>query len=175
MTVVACKITEAEIVISADSQTTWGGNKLPTYQKNNSNIKVDGKLFEINGVIIGCAGSCAHVGMLHMFCRKQLPVEMVKDRIFDWLSEFKEWCNKEAQVKYEDLCIGGIIVKDGKAFWFTDYMEVNEITDYFAYGSGMFLALGAMELGASSEKAVEVAIKYDLYCGGDVITKRVNK
>lgn len=55
----------------------------------------------------------------------------------------------------------------------SDSFDVNEVTDHFAYGSGMFLALGAMELGATPERAVEVAIKYDLYCGGKV-TKIVN-
>lgn len=168
MTVVACKITQSSIEIAADSQTTWGDQKMPNYHKSQPNVNVNGKLFQINDTVVGCAGQSAHIGMLQMYVRKQLPIEMIKDRVFDWLVEFKQWCNKEAQVKYEDLSIGGIIVKDKKVFWFTDYLEVNEVTDHFAYGSGMFLALGAMELGATPERAVEVAIKYDLYCGGKV-------
>ncbi len=41
-------------------------------------------------------------------------------------------------------------------------------TDFYAIGSGFEIALGAMEMGASAKKAVEIAIKYDGCCGGKV-------
>lgn len=175
MTVIACKVTESKIEIASDTQTTWGHHKMPSYAKSHSNVNVDGKLFEVNDAVIGCAGQCSHIGMFQIFCRKQFPMEMTKDRIFEWISEFKVWSNKEGQVKFEDLSIGGIIVKDKKAFWFDCDLEVQEITEHFAYGSGMFLALGALELGATAIKAVEVAIKYDLYCGGKVTSITIDK
>lgn len=173
MTVVACKVTETNIQIASDSQTTWGDNKMPTHYPDQRNIKTEGKLFTINtDTVIGCAGRCSHITLLQMYCRGHLPVEMTNDRIFDWFADFKKWANVEAQVKYEDLSIHGIIVKDKKAFTFYDDLEVREITDFSAVGSGMFLAIGVLDLGADVEAAVNVAIKYDLYCGGkaNVIT-----
>lgn len=40
--------------------------------------------------------------------------------------------------------------------------------DYFALGSGEAAALGAMEMGASAERAVAVAIKIDKGSGGPI-------
>ena len=39
---------------------------------------------------------------------------------------------------------------------------------FYAIGSGKFLAMGAMEMGATAEEAVAVAIKYDTGCGGEI-------
>ena len=39
---------------------------------------------------------------------------------------------------------------------------------FYVIGCGRELALGALELGATSEKAVEAAIKYNNYCGGHI-------
>lgn len=39
--------------------------------------------------------------------------------------------------------------------------------EFTAIGSGASLAIGALEAGADVEKALEVAIKYDTYSGGD--------
>ena len=51
-------------------------------------------------------------------------------------------------VKFED-CAYPIVVKD----------------EFWAAGSGGDLALGAMAMGATAEEAVEVASKYNIYCG----------
>lgn len=39
---------------------------------------------------------------------------------------------------------------------------------FYAIGSGWQLALGAMEMGATAEQAVEVAIRHDEGCGGQI-------
>lgn len=41
-------------------------------------------------------------------------------------------------------------------------------TPYYAIGSGMDFAYGAMDYGASAVEAVKVAIKRNAYCGGEV-------
>ena len=38
-----------------------------------------------------------------------------------------------------------------------------------AIGSGAEFAIGAMRMGASAIQAVEVAIEFDIYCGGEVV------
>lgn len=42
----------------------------------------------------------------------------------------------------------------------------------YAMGSGESLALGAMAAGASAEQAVEIAMRYDIYSGGEIRTVR---
>lgn len=44
---------------------------------------------------------------------------------------------------------------------------------FFAIGSGWQLALGAMQMGATAEQAVEVAIMHDENCGGQIDVIRV--
>lgn len=41
-------------------------------------------------------------------------------------------------------------------------------THRFADGSGRDFAYGAMEMGADAVEAVEIACKYDIYCGGGI-------
>lgn len=41
-------------------------------------------------------------------------------------------------------------------------------TDFAAFGSGRRIALGALAMGGSAIEAVEIAIKYDTYSGGDI-------
>ena len=43
-----------------------------------------------------------------------------------------------------------------------------ELSKFMALGSGMHIAIGAMEMGASAEEAVEAACKYDSKTGGPV-------
>lgn len=44
---------------------------------------------------------------------------------------------------------------------------------FWAVGCGTELAIGAMEMGATAAQAVAVAIKYNVHCGGKIITRRL--
>ncbi len=46
---------------------------------------------------------------------------------------------------------------------------------FWAVGCGTELAVGAMEMGATAAQAVAVAIKYNCYCGGKIVTRRLRK
>lgn len=168
MTCIAVKIKEKHIEIAGDSQATWGRNKYPNPSYADKTLKAEGKIFQTNGMTIGCAGSVAHIGLLQIYCKTHKPKEMDRDSIIDWFIEFRDWVNIRAKIPATDISIHAILINDGRAFAFYDFMEVSEIKDFEAVGSGMFLAIGAMELGADVEKAIEVAIKYDLFCGGDI-------
>ena len=65
-----------------------------------------------------------------------------------------------------------LIVFDGKIFeiWEGDVMQR---FNFWASGSGMFLALSAMHFGKDTISAVEVEKKYDLFCGGETINFKV--
>lgn len=62
------------------------------------------------------------------------------------------------------LSEGGLYLIDHDLVW------VKVDSEFYAIGSGAQYALGAMEMGASTEKAVQVAIKYDNYTGGLITT-----
>lgn len=141
---------------------------MPMPDYNDKTLKSYGKIFQVNGMTFGCAGSLAHIGLLQIFCKTTKPKELERDFILEWLIAFKQYALDKAKIGFNDISIHGVIASKGKAFAFYDFMEVNQITDFAAVGSGMFLALGAMESGASADEAVNVAIKYDLYCGGQV-------
>lgn len=168
MTCIAVKIKGKTIEIAGDTQTTWGRNKYPKQNYADKQLKADGKIFQVNGMTIGCAGSVADIGLLQIFCKTHKPKEMTRDEILNWFIEFKEWALDKAKVPFNEINIHGIIISSGLAFSFYDFMEVSPVLNFEAVGSGMFLAIGAMEIGATAEQAVKVAIKYDLYCGGEV-------
>ncbi len=168
MTCIAVKIKGKKIEIAGDTQVSWGRNKLPINNNTDQHINAAGKIFQVNGMTIGCAGNLSHIGLLAIYCKTHKPKEMVKDAIIDWFIEFKEWALMKAKINFTDISCQGIIINDKKAFCFYDFMDAVEVKTFDAVGSGMWLAIGAMELGGSVKDAVKVAIKYDLYCGGDI-------
>lgn len=168
MTCIAVRINKKQIEIAGDTQTTWGWNKLSKIENNDSSLKSTGKIFQVNGMTLGCAGSVAHIGLPQIFCKTSKPKEMERDAILDWLIAFKEFALAKAKINFNDISIHGIIATKGKVFSFYDFMDVKPVADFFSVGSGMFLALGAMDTGATASQAVKVAIKYDLFCGGQV-------
>lgn len=169
MSIVALRIEKGGVIqMAGDTQTTWGHNKIPKVEHNDNSLKSSGKIFQVNGMTFGCAGNVAHIGMLQIFCKTTKPKEMTRDAILEWLVAYKQYVCDKAKVSFNDVSVHGIIASKGKAFVFYDFMNVEPVNRFAAVGSGMFLAMGAMECGASVTEAVKVAIKYDLYCGGSV-------
>lgn len=167
MTVIAVKINKDKIVIAGDSQTTWGNHKYPKHPSTDKELKSMGKIFQTNNMTFGCAGSVAHIGLLQMYAKTHKPKAMEHDFILEWFIEFKEFALKKASIAFNDIKLFGIIISENKVFSFYDFMEIREVLNFEAIGSGQWLAIGAMEIGASAKEAVRVAIKYDLYCGGE--------
>lgn len=168
MSIITVRKTEKGFDIVCDQQSTWGSKKFPKKENTDPGIKVSGKIFETNQMTLGCAGDVAHIGMLQIFCKSHSPKYMTSEDVLEWLMEFKDWCNKKTGILQKDIVIHGIVIKEGKCFTFYDFMDSNEVVNFDAVGSGMWVAIGAMELGATAEQAVSVAIKYDLYCGGNI-------
>lgn len=169
MTIIAARVKKGSIELAGDMQTTWGDfMKYPKKTVGDNSIKEFGKIFQVNGFTLGCAGSGSNIGLLQIFMKTHQPKEMSRDSILDWFIEFKEWAHAKAKIGFNDIAIHGIIINQGKAFTFFDFLEVYPILKFDAVGSGMNLAIGAMEVGASVEDAVKVAIKYDPFCSGKV-------
>lgn len=172
MSIVAVRKYPKTIEFASDTQTTWGHNKEGMKKEyNDKQISSYGKVFQVNDMTLGCAGSVTDISLLQIFSKTHKPKVADRDSILEWLIEFKEWAVKKGADK--DIRIHAIMVYEGKIFSFYDFLLVEEIEEFWAVGSGMFLAVGAMEIGATAESAVKVASKYDLYCGGKVRKLRI--
>lgn len=175
MTCIAVKIEPKKITIAGDTQTTWGRNKFPKKDYIDNQLKADGKIFQTNGMTLGCAGSSAQIGLFQIFCKTHKPKEMEKDPIMEWFMEFREWINSKAKVGFTELSLHAILISNNKVFCVFDFMDIWEVKSFDAVGSGMWLAIGAMDNGVDAEKAIETAIKYDLYCGGKITKIEIKK
>lgn len=128
--------------LAADKQGTSGGNK--TTVSKIASVK-DGKmLYAVAFVGLHTAG----LRMLEWFAEgaedEEFP-NIVDDG--DTLTSLIV-ASKKGLVVYEQ-CPTPIVFKDKLQAW----------------GSGASVALGAMAMGADARKAVEIACKYDIYCG----------
>lgn len=118
------------------------------------------KVFSIHGWLLGGCGNSSHL-----------------DEFYDW---FRANC-KDGKLREPPKCLkvaanshGGwtvmaVNIKDGVVYQFADGLYPFKMEGkFFACGSGMGIALGAMAMGASAEKAVEVAMRFDIYTGGKI-------
>lgn len=147
-------------VLASDGQVSWGD------RIDNYNLK---KVRKINGCLVGGAGRLASVL-----------------QFFDW---FQEWSDAQQVqgdaphvkvfvpegINDEDF-IGLVIFADEIAFMYEGGKKSYqlELNGYFAIGSGSDYALAAMDSGASAEEAVAVAIKRDVYTGGEIFTEELD-
>lgn len=177
MSVIAVKVNKDNILIAGDSQTSWGAHKFNKKDTSDRHVIANSKIWKVNGMVIGCAGSVAHIGILQMFCKTCKPKEMNRDSIIQWIADFKQYAVDLTKEGFNDISVHGIVIADDKAFVFYDFMDAYEIKegDFAAVGSGMWLAMGAMSVGADVIKAVETAIKYDMHCGGEITNYKIYK
>ena len=62
----------------------------------------------------------------------------------------------------------GVVFHGNHILEFNQYGSITLKAPYYATGSGGEFARGAMEAGASAQRALEVAMKLDIYTGGDI-------
>ena len=88
------------------------------------------------------------------------------------IERFRRWVNAGMRGDAPDMADGsrGIIIEaDGRAREFEGVGELlTAIAPFYAWGSGMGPALGALYMGATAERAVEVAMLVDINSGGPV-------
>lgn len=71
----------------------------------------------------------------------------------------------------EPASAGALVVRpDGRVEEHTHLAVLPFEGPYFAIGCGADFALAAMEMGADAHRAVEVACKLDIHCGGGIDT-----
>lgn len=109
------------------------------------------KIFQIDGKLIGIAGTMTHALKFVEWVTHGTPMNFVYD---------KEACSFDA------------LVMDGGFLIHYDNELAPIVVDepYYAIGSGAEYALGAMDAGASPQRAVELAILRDECSGPPVVT-----
>lgn len=165
MSVVAVKIYDKEIIMSADSIIVHGeADKTPVGR---------GKIFEVNGMLIGTSGF-AHEGIhMALFAENHTPLTMNDRELTKWMYEFSEWKAKEfgTDKKLENQYI---IAYKGKVFY-CNGAYIGEVKDFFAIGAGQNYATAALYLGHSPAEAVKVACALSCYVDEPIITKSIPK
>lgn len=151
MSVVAAKVYDDRIVMSADSILTNGYEKEP----NINFAKID----EINGIVLGGVGYGDEQSLMWLYMENHQPVEPTEREILNFIIEFSKWKTNlvgEGCLKNEFL-----IAYKGHLFHICKFM-VREIKDYIAIGAGAPYATAALYLGHDTIEAVKTAC--DICC-----------
>lgn len=161
MTVIAARRTEKSITFAADSMITDG-----LVRSIDADI-VHSKLFEQNGMVIGCTGTCYESTLMELFSRNHKPVDSSRLSVIDFLIEFREWVRqKESGYKPNNMFL---ISYDKKLFCVCGGIEVYEVKHFESIGAGKDFAKAALYLGHTPREAVEVACKLSVYCGEPIV------
>lgn len=161
MSVGVLKIERDKIVLAADNQVTYGNMyKVSSGGLNNQPVKI----MQNENVAFATAGT-PDIGILFfVYSKNHKLVHNDVDGIISYMVDFDKWLKEhDSSLKQSNSFL---LVADKKCYEI-DGFAVRQISDYCTIGSGTFLALGALYMGADASKAVEVAKLYDLFCGGE--------
>lgn len=145
-------------VMGVDTQISHGGCKCGVVQK--SFHVVDSKTGD--QFLLGVAGGAANM----VLCQRYI-VERINDGMWNVVKMELETGNFDAILAHKK--------KDGgvNTYWIAEkgtlYPALNW---YLVTGSGKNYAAGALEMGASVEAAVDIAMRLDIDCGGSIEVKR---
>lgn len=173
MTTIVAVEGENDIKFAWDSQTTWMGRAML------GGVKV----FENGPVTFGVAGGARSADILkHMSIPDRKDYEpgynneswIVRTLVPAIVAEFKEVEASDAGSFDTDSHI--ILVVGGEIGYLSSNLSwVTDSSGVYAVGSGSDYAIGALMAGVSVKRAVEIASQWDLYTGGDVVTKTIKK
>ncbi len=121
------------------------------------------KIFEVgDGILIGISGSALDALEFVEWFKDTLEASNVQEQ-----NPYVSVLPPEKLVNENFHCL--VAYPDDTVYEFFGCEKVMECAEsYAAVGSGMFYAMSAMDAGASAEEAVCVAIKRDVFSGGDI-------
>ncbi len=135
-------------VLAADTR-AYGGNYQPT---PGSKAKIH------------CLENGSRVGLISNIIGEP-------ERFLDWLksgADPSEWKGEKPNVRALMVDADDRIFLADDSAWFSGPIDCSS----YAIGSGADFAMGAMAMGASATRAVEVACQLDRHCGLPVMTLR---
>jgi ATP-dependent protease HslVU (ClpYQ) peptidase subunit len=160
MSVVAVKVYDDRIEMSADSIIVCGGRKELFYGCHT-------KINHINDMIIGAAGTCEELGLMWMYAKNHRPVSATERDVLDFIMEFADW--KRARTGNSTIDCNYLLAYDGKAFHIQNYM-ILEVDKYSSVGAGADYALAALYLDKTAPEAVKVACDLSCYVSEPITT-----
>lgn len=182
MTIVVVVRKGNQACIAADTQTSLGNIILPGDHHTSSSRS---KISHFRGSYIALCGSSAHQRVFNSIIKKypdQLNFESA-DNIFETFRNIHTILKDEYYIlstegedegqPYESNQMSGVICNQTGIYDFDSYREVAEISQYWASGSAMQIALGALYVGYQlledveqiTHMAVNAACKLDSSCG----------
>ncbi len=176
-----------ELVIAADTMTTFGHTKVP------HDLHAARKIRRVGSAWLATTGWGLYDNILEDFLARNKAAQLdTQKRTFDfflrlWQALHKRYTlvNDQAEDKesgpFGNLDSTFLVANRRGIFYVGPDLSVTPVTRYFAIGSGAPFALGALHalyggrLGAEAlaRKAVEAGIAFDNYCGGEVVAHRV--
>ena len=94
----------------------------------------------------------------------------------DYCAQFMEWVVTDRTTKTPKQGKGDssiLITPDRKIYYFYGRTSDILLQDYIAIGAGTPFAMAAFFNNADAIKAVETAIQFHGFCGGDIMTERL--
>ncbi len=122
-----------------------------------------------SGALLGACGcGCDNREFRSLFDTVSTPSDIPR---LDALSDLKIDCT--ILLVLPDSSVWFIVIdKESNGNWSSSVARAHE---YMSVGSGSDVAQGALEMGATAKEAVEVAIKWNVKCGGPVQEFRLHE
>jgi ATP-dependent protease HslVU (ClpYQ) peptidase subunit len=160
MSIVACKVTKDTIYLAADTQLTHGNEK-------RWGLKYK-KIRRVAGLVVCSVGACSEADLFckyieeHEFphYKKDIPIFMA-----DFFKYKESFHDKMKTKDEEDISECTFLVVFKNNVYLIADLFVAKVRDFIAIGSGEGYAIGAMAMGATVQKAVEITCKYVCACG----------
>ena len=167
MSVVAARRYENELFFAADSIRTSG----ITQETSRVAGHEQGKLFQVNDLVIGSVGYVMELSFMQLFARNHKPTAPTIEAVLDFMLEFYAWAkSKDSDFGRHNSYLIGM---EKEIFRVTDSYLVETINEFSAIGAGEDFALTAMYLEKNPEEAVSIASRLCIYCSEPITTFHV--
>lgn len=176
-----------ELIVAADTLTSFGHTKVPPV------LHAADKVRRVGGSFLATTGWGLYENILDDVVARRKSIRLgSRQQVFEfflrlWNDLHKKYSFVNDQIDEKEAGPFGnldstfIIAGRAGIFYVGPDMSVTQVEHYFAIGSGAPFALGALhalhgtklDAEAIARRAVEAAIAFDTYCGGDVLIHRV--
>lgn len=169
MTVIAVRVHLTEVDIAVDSQTSYGEF---TVQRRTS--LADSKMWEVGGLVIAFCGTSALGSILRRWTRQHTPDDADEAAITGYVDRFYRWRRDQFPDSGDIDDMSFVLVFKGAA-WVIDGYSVSGVPvgGYFAHGSGLPVALGALYAGSDAMTAVAAACRHGPGCDLPVVVAKI--
>ena len=187
MSIALAIVKNGELIVAADTLTSFGHTKVPPI------LHAAEKVRRVGASLLATTGWGLYENILDDVIARRKNIKLgSREQIFDfflrlWNDLHKKYSFVNDQIDEKEAGPFGnldstfIIAGRAGIFYVGPDMSVTEVKHYFAIGSGAQFALGTLhglfdsKLGpeAIARRAVEAAIAFDTYCGGEVQIHRV--